>query len=69
MWLVIGGLILLQLLVTYAPFMNLLLGTAPLDAVVWGWMALAALGLMLVVELDVRVRGWWGRRVLQLQGR
>ncbi len=61
-WPLIGGLVLLQLVVTYAPFMNSLLGTVPLDAVVWLWMSLAALGLLLVVELEVRLRGWWGRR-------
>ena len=67
-WYVIGPLILLQLMVTYAPFMNTLLGTAPLEAVTWGWMTLVALGVMLAVELEVRIRGWWARRAAAAAG-
>ena len=55
-WPLIGGLILLQLVVTYAPFMNTLLGTAPLEPVVWLWMAAGAALLLVVVDLDVRIR-------------
>lgn len=55
-WPLIGGLILLQLVVTYAPFMNTVLGTAPLEPVVWLWMAAGAALLLLVVDLDVRIR-------------
>ncbi|MEW6729053.1 MAG: HAD-IC family P-type ATPase [Pseudomonadota bacterium] len=67
-WYVIGPLILLQLLVTYAPFMHALLGTAPLPAVTWGWMMLVAIGVMLVVELEVRGRRWWERRAASPRG-
>ncbi|MEW6446207.1 MAG: HAD-IC family P-type ATPase [Pseudomonadota bacterium] len=55
-WYVIIPLILLQMLVTYAPFMNAVLGTAPLELASWGWMVLTAFGVMLAVELDVRLR-------------
>ncbi len=61
-WYVIAPLLLLQMVVTYAPFMHALLGTAPLPAATWGWMTLTAVGVLLAVELEVRIRGWWGRR-------
>ncbi len=51
----------LQLLYTYAPFMQTLFHSAPLDAGAWGRIALIALTVYLVVELEkrlVRAAGW-----------
>lgn len=61
-WVVIGPLLLLQLAITYLPFMNTLLGTAPLAPQVWLWMVGAALSLFLLVELEVRLVGRWTKR-------
>ncbi|MEW6765741.1 MAG: HAD-IC family P-type ATPase [Pseudomonadota bacterium] len=61
-WWVIAALMLLQMMVTYAPFMHALLGTAPLEAATWGWMVLVSLSVLVVVELEVRLGGWWVAR-------
>jgi Ca2+-transporting ATPase len=52
---VLGGvsiMVLLQLLFTYAPFMNTAFGTEPLEA--WMWLPIIGLGLVtfLIVELE-----------------
>lgn len=54
--LAIAGCILLQLLLTYAPLLNRLFGTAPLDAV--AWLRCVGLGLLvfIVVELEKALR-------------
>ena len=51
----------LQLLYTYAPFMQTLFHSAPLDAGAWGRIVLIALTVYLVVEIEkalVRAAGW-----------
>ena len=51
----------LQLLYTYAPFMQALFHSAPLDAGAWGRIVLIALTVYLVVEIEkalVRAAGW-----------
>ncbi len=47
----------LQLLLTYAPFMNTLFHTAPIDWTAWAWTAGIAVLTYLVVEVDK----WWRR--------
>jgi magnesium-transporting ATPase (P-type) len=42
----------LQLLLTYAPFMNLLFGTEPLDAAAWAWCFAVGVGVFVKVELE-----------------
>jgi hypothetical protein len=46
----------LQLIFTYAPLMNRYLQTAPLDATVWLRILGVALGALVVVEVEKRVR-------------
>nr|WP_231129699.1 HAD-IC family P-type ATPase [Corynebacterium xerosis] len=49
-WIAVGALIALQLLFTYAPFMQSAFGSAPLDAAQWGVIAAIGAGLFLVIE-------------------
>ena len=49
-WIAVGALIALQLLFTYAPFMQAAFGSAPLDAAHWGLIAAIGAGLFLVIE-------------------
>ena len=55
----IAAIIGLQLLLTYAPFMNTLFSTVPLDARGWGLCLLVGLGVFVLVE---------GEKTLQRQG-
>ena len=51
----------LQLLYTYAPFMQTLFHSAPLDAGAWGRIVLIALSIYVIVEVEkalVRAAGW-----------
>ena len=51
----------LQLLYTYAPFMQALFHSAPLDAGAWGRIVLIALSIYVIVEVEkalVRAAGW-----------
>jgi magnesium-transporting ATPase (P-type) len=50
--LAIGVCLALQLLFTYAPFMNLLFGTAPLDAEAWLRCAAVGVAVFVLVELE-----------------
>lgn len=49
-WIAVGALIALQLLFTYAPFMQAAFGSAPLDAAHWGLIAAIGAALFLVIE-------------------
>lgn len=51
-FLVSGILIAVQLAVTYAPFMNLLLGTVPLEAQFWLWPIVIGIFVFTLVELE-----------------
>ena len=60
-WLAIGLVMALQLLITYVPWMNRLFDTAPIGAAEWGVIALGALGVLVLVEIEkaaVRRLGW-----------
>ena len=48
----IGVLIVFQLIFTYAPFMNTLFGTAPVDGMKWLYVGAAGLIVLIVVELE-----------------
>ena len=61
-WVGAAGMLALQALFTYAPVMNRLFHTAPLDAPTWGWLALFGLALSVVVSLEKRGREAWRRR-------
>lgn len=58
-WTVLGAMamILLQILFTYAPFMNDLFGSAPLPAGDWGIVTLISLGVFGLVEIEKKIRG------------
>jgi cation-transporting P-type ATPase F len=56
LWLGIGLTGVLQLIFTYAPVMNRYLHTAPLDATVWLRILGVAVGALVVVEVEKRVR-------------
>ncbi|WP_257995892.1 HAD-IC family P-type ATPase [Corynebacterium xerosis] len=49
-WIAVGAPIALQLLFTYAPFMQSAFGSAPLDAAQWGLIAAIGAALFLVIE-------------------
>ena len=55
----ITGILLLQLLFTYAPPMQTLFGTTPLPAEAWGFMLLAGFSVLLLVEAE---KAWFRRR-------
>lgn len=59
-WVIAGvvGMVLLQLLFTYSPFMNKILGSAPIDMYDWEWI----LGLGVLSYLIVEVEKWLCRR-------
>jgi magnesium-transporting ATPase (P-type) len=61
-WAGVAGMLALQALFTYAPLMNRLFHTAPLDAATLGWLALFGLALSAVVSLEKRGREAWRRR-------
>ena len=61
-WAGVTGMLALQALFTYAPVMNRLFHTAPLDAATWGGLALFGLGLSAVVSLEKRGRAARRRR-------
>lgn len=52
----IGGMIALQLLFTYAPFMNNLVYSAPIGLADWGRVLAVGVGSYLVVELEKLLR-------------
>ena len=55
----IGGVIILQMLFTYAPFMQAIFGTEALPLSIWGWLLLG--GFVFFTLVEVRQRGG-GRR-------
>lgn len=62
--------VMLQLLLTYAPFMNRLFGTEPLDAWAWGRCLAAGLGIFVLVEIEkLVIRGWLSRRADEKSGK
>ena len=60
LWGIAVELILLALLV-YTPFGNMILGTSPLPAWVWGPLVLGSVGLLLAEEARKLVVRRWGR--------
>ena len=61
-WAGAAAMLALQALFTYAPLMNRMFHSAPLDAATWGWLALFGLALSVVVSLEKRGREAWRRR-------
>ena len=55
----IGACLGLQLLFTYAPFMNTLFGTEALDAGAWARCVAVGLGIFVLVEIEKAVRRKW----------
>jgi cation-transporting ATPase F len=57
-WLILGVTVMagLQLLMTYAPTMNLLFGTAPIGIVEWSWILGGGLTIYSVVDIEKRLR-------------
>ncbi len=54
-WLIpaaIGGVIVLQALFTYTPFMNSVFGSVPLSATIWTWLLLGGVMFFFIVELE-----------------
>ena len=51
----IGALVLLQLLFTYAPFMNALFQTSPISLMEWGYVTGAGLIVLFVVEIEKKM--------------
>lgn len=54
----VACIVLLQLLFTYAPFMNVAFHTAPVSAAAWSRVLAVAVAVFLVVELET----WWTNR-------
>jgi magnesium-transporting ATPase (P-type) len=56
-WLILGVTVMvgLQLLMTYAPTMNLLFGTAPIGFVEWSWILGGGLTIYSVVGIEKRL--------------
>ncbi|KGM09228.1 cation-transporting P-type ATPase [Cellulomonas bogoriensis] len=54
-WIAVGALVVLQLVFVYAPFMNTLFGTAPLQLHHWGITLLVGLGVFVLVEIEKAV--------------
>ena len=69
-WLIGGllGMIALQLLFTYAPFMNVGFHTAPVSAVSWLRITLIGLGAFVLIELEKRLVRWWQAREKNAKG-
>lgn len=57
----IGLVVIFQLLFTYAPPMQTLFGTAPIDAVTWGIIVLVASSVFILVEIEKLIYGAWVR--------
>ena len=57
----IGLVVVFQLLFTYAPPMQTLFGTAPIDAVTWGIIVLVASSVFILVEMEKLIYGAWVR--------
>ncbi|WP_142828676.1 cation-transporting P-type ATPase [Planococcus soli] len=51
-FLVSGILVAVQLAVTYVPFMNILLGTVPLEVQFWTWPIVIGISVFIIVELE-----------------
>jgi magnesium-transporting ATPase (P-type) len=60
----VGLMIAAQLLFTYAPLMNRLFGSAPIDLAAWVRVIAAAVVTFVVVGLEKWVRGRWSRRTV-----
>jgi magnesium-transporting ATPase (P-type) len=58
----IGAVVLFQLIWTYAPFMNFLFDSTPVDAAAWGIMLLVGFSVFVLVELEKIIGQWWRRR-------
>ena len=54
----IGGVIILQLLFTYAPFMQAIFGTEGLPLSIWGWLLLGGFAFFTLVELEKILIRW-----------
>lgn len=61
-WLGVGSMIALQMLFTYAPFMNKFFHTAPIGWDAWWRILLTAVVAYAIVESEKWVRNRWGRR-------
>jgi len=56
LWAGIAAMVLVHLAFVYAPPLQLLFGTAPLDATAWGEVTLAALAVPVLVEIEKAIR-------------
>jgi cation-transporting ATPase F len=65
-WLVLGVavMVFLQVLFTYAPAMNQLFGTAPMDAIEWAWVLSGGLAIYMVVGAEKWLRRRAGNEVV-----
>lgn len=54
----IGGVVVLQILFTYAPFMNAIFGSAPLPLYIWGWLFFGGISFFTLVELEKILIRW-----------
>jgi magnesium-transporting ATPase (P-type) len=62
-WRGVAAMTALQLLLTYAPVMNRLFHTAPIDGLAWGLVLAAAVTVYVIVEAETWLRQQWKRRV------
>ncbi|MBQ4133782.1 MAG: cation transporting ATPase C-terminal domain-containing protein, partial [Desulfovibrionaceae bacterium] len=51
-FLVIGALLVLQISITYLPFMNSVFGTAPIPVSAWGWPVFFGSALFVIIEIE-----------------
>jgi magnesium-transporting ATPase (P-type) len=65
-WLVFGvaAMVFLQVLFTYAPMMNHLFGTAPMDAIEWAWVLSGGMAIYLVVGTEKWLRFRTGNEIV-----
>lgn len=61
-WTGVGSMVMLQMLFTYAPFMNKFFYSAPIGWDAWWRILLTATVAYAIVELEKWARNWWGCR-------
>jgi Ca2+-transporting ATPase len=61
LWLGVLAMTALQILFTYAPFMNRLFHSTPISLASWGWVILAGIVIMALVSAEKMLMRAWGR--------